>query len=139
MKKIIAMLLAVCLCVGLCACSAPLIDHAKDNSQKAPEEKTETEKVHDAVELRRMITENLDKMGTTIDSGRIKSVRINITNTEMVDELEYLVNGQVTKTDVYGRQWQNYFDCTVLYDKNDGGWDAEEFDYLHDKWDLIEE
>ena len=135
MKKIIAMLLAVCLCVGLCACSASLIDHAEGNKSK---EKTETEKVHDAVETQRIITEGLDRLGTTISSGRIKSVRINITNTEKVDDWEYMVNGQITKTDVYGRQWLNYFDCTVIGDEDDGGWDAEEFEYLYDSWSLIE-
>ena len=139
MKKIIAMLLAVCLCVGLCACSAPLIDHAEGNSKAESKEKTETEKVHDAVELRRMITEASDKKFSTIGDVGITSVRITITNTEKVDDWEYMVNGQITKIDVYGRPWRNYFDCTVMGDEESGEWVAEAFEYLTKSWSLKEE
>ena len=145
MKKTIAILLVVCLALGLCACTKAASGGKNDGKSS---EKTEIELVHDAVELRRVTTEVVDRTGTTIGSGLIKSVQITITNTEKVDDLEYMVNGQIIKTDVYGRKWLNYFDCTVVGDegedaswdteKNTITWDAEEFDYLKSSWEEME-
>ena len=130
MKKTIAILLAFCLCVGLCACST------NTNYSKYGEntEKSEYEKVHDAVEMQRMVTEATDKKFSTIGGNQINSVRITITNTEKISDTEYVVNGRITKIDVYGTSWNNTFDCSVITSDNGESWDAGRFQYKSDSW-----
>ncbi len=130
MKKTIAFILALYLCIGLCACST----NTNDSKYSTNNEKSEYEKVHDAVELQRMVTEATDKKFSTIDGNQINSVRVAITHTEKISDTEYIVNGKITKIDVYGTSWNNTFDCSVTTSDNGESWDAGRFQYKSDSW-----
>lgn len=129
MKKAIGILLVFCLCIGLCACGMN-----EDNSSGETQGKSEREKVEWAVEIRRIAMEASDtKFGTTIGDNEIKSVSVSITNMEKLSDTEYIVNGRITKTDVYGTKWNNTFDCKVT--SSDGEeWSAGSFQYKSDSW-----
>ena len=130
MKKVICLSLAFILAFSLCACG--MLTESGDNSNKTPE-KSEIEKVHEAIEMRRMVTEATDQRFTTIGDNAINRVSVNITNLEKISDTEYIANGTITKTDVYGTQWKNQFDCKIT--TSDGEeWSAGSFVYKNDKW-----
>lgn len=130
MKKVICLSLALILAVSLCACGSLT---GNGGSASETPEKSETEKVYDAIEIRRMATEAADKKFSTIGDNAIKSVSVNVTNLEKVSDTEYVANGTVTKTDIYGTKWNNQFDCKVT--TSDGEeWSAGSFAYKNDKW-----
>lgn len=130
MKKVVCLTLAFILVVSLCACGA--LTGSGEGTNKTPE-KSEREKVYEAIEIRRMATEATDKRFSTIGDNAINRVSVNITNLEKVSDTEYIANGTITKTDIYGTQWNNRFDCKIT--TSDGEeWSAGSFTYKDDKW-----
>ena len=129
MKKAVCLILAILLLLSVCACSR-FTDGGDEDGTVG---ETEKDKVYDAIEIRRMITEATDKKYTTIGGNSIKRVSIDITNLERVSAKEYIANGTITKTDVYGTKWTNRFDCTITKHEGDE-WSAGSFEYKDDHW-----
>jgi len=129
MKKILTLILTLCICLGMSACNTVV-----SNSNNFPREKSEREKIEEAIENRRLADEILDrKFGSKIGDYEINSHSISITNMEKLSNTEYIVNGRVTLTDIYGTKYSNTFDCKVT--SSDGeNWHAGDFRYKNDYW-----
>ncbi len=131
MKKLLAILLVFTMCFGLCACELATLGSGKETTEP---QKSEEEKVWDAVYIQERATEAVDSRFTTIGGNAIKSVSTNITNIKKVADDEYLVNGTITKTDVYGTRWNNQFDCKVTSSDDGETWHAGSFEYKSSSW-----
>lgn len=97
MKKILALLLAIALCVGLCACGG----------SKEPEINPESEAA-DAVRSRIMV-----EIALGYDTVGVPSIT---TYVDQVGENTYEVTGKVTVKDKYGDSYTGKYDATVEYD-----------------------
>ena len=75
----------------------------------------------------------IEFIGSTIGGNEIRSSDAHVTNIKRISDTEYIVNGKVVMTDVYGTAWTNTFDCEVEQD-SDGDWDVGSFEYTSDKW-----
>ncbi|MBQ3088852.1 MAG: hypothetical protein IJC36_04375 [Clostridia bacterium] len=104
MKRVIALILVIVLCAGLCACGG------SSNSESA---KTPKEAVISAVRARVMVEVKL--------SYDITGVPTVTTYVNEIDETTYEVSGKVTVKDKYGDSYTGKYDAEVDYDPSTGG------------------
>ena len=97
MKRIFALLMAIVLCFGLCACGG----------SKEPE-KTPEDKVTSAVRSYIMVEITLSYETTGVPSIT--------TFVNQIDETTYEVTGKVTVKDKYGDSYTGKYDAMVEYD-----------------------
>lgn len=128
MKKILAIFFALSiLTCCLCGCGS-----SKLNGGSVTESKTETAESKVRTEVERRL--RLEFLGGTIGGKELKSSSGRITNIEEKSSKEYLVNGTIIMTDVYGTEWNNMFDCIVKTYDDGETWDIYSFDYVNDRW-----
>ena len=120
LKKILCLLLAICMICSLCACGGGNADE--------PKEKTPEDEVRSAVRARGATA----YFGSSIGGNELKSSNATISTVKKVSDTEYRVSGKIVMTDVYGTEWNNTFDCTVT--KSGDSWYADSLDYTNSSW-----
>lgn len=96
MKRVVCLFIAFLFIFSLVSC---------ENS----EVKTTEDKVRECVINRGA----MEWLGLKIGGNEIRTSSATITNVRKVSEKEYIVNGKMQMTDIYGNVWTNTFDCTV--------------------------
>ena len=103
MKKLITLLLALCMCFAICGCG-----------KKEPEI-TPEQHVRDMIQGTMCIDV---AVGLSLGGNEIKQLYPD-TSTVTIDGSEWVAYGKVTATDVYGNRWIAQFDAYGTYDEVD--------------------